>query len=167
MQHGWWAPGRSRLGRPGASLLPVLLLGAALAACGGERHGPAAARHRLPLGSDTLDLGADVTVHEVRLGGEPSGPGIHPDTVTARPGDVLRFVAADARGYAIAFGDTSLPAAARAFLERTRQLRGPPLITTGASWVVTLKDAPAGAYPFRSLTRDAAGLVLVQPAPAR
>ncbi len=152
--------------RPGAFLLAVLLA-AAPAACG-ERHGAAAARHRLPLGADTIDLGSDVTVHEVRLGGEPAGAGIHPDTLTARVGDVLRFVAADARGYAVTFGDSTLPPAARDFLERTRQLRGPPLISTGASWVVSLKDAPPGRYPFHSLTRDAAGVVrVVQPAPAR
>ena len=159
------APGRHSTGRPGAFLLPVLLV-SLLAACGGE-HGRAAARHRLPLGADTIDLGADVTLHEVRLGGTATGGAIYPETVTARVGDVLRFVAADARGYAIAFGDGTLPPAARAFLERTRQLRGPPLISTGASWVVSLKDAPAGRYPFRSLTRAAGGLVVVQSAPAR
>lgn len=159
------APGRSLAGRPGAFLLP-LLVAAALAACGRERHG-AATRHRLPLGADTIDLGADVTVHEVRLGGDVAGPAIHPESISARVGDVVRFVAADARGYAVAFGDSTLPAAARQFLERTRQLRGPPLISTGASWVVSLKDAPPGRYPFRSLTRDAAGLVVVQPGPGK
>ncbi len=159
------APGRSTVGRPGAFLLPLLCL-LALAGCR-EQRSAAAARHRLPLGRDTIDLGAGVTVHEVRLGGEPAGPGIHPDSVSARTGDVLRFVAADARGYAIAFGDSTLPAPARDFLERTRQLRGPPLITTGASWVVTLKDAPAGRYPFRSLTRAAGGVLVVQPGPGK
>ncbi len=159
------APGRSFAGRPGAFLLPLLLLIATTAGCG-ERRNATAARHRLPLGADTIDLGADVTVHEVRLGGDVAGPAIHPDSVRARVGDVLRFVAADARGYAVAFGDSTLPPAARQFLERTRQLRGPPLITTGASWVVSLKDAPPGRYPFRSLTRDASGLVVVEAAPA-
>ncbi len=166
--HRWdRAPGRRRLGRPGAFPLPLLLVFlAALAGCS-ERRGPANAKHRLPLGADTIDLGADVTVHDVRLGGAPTGAGIRPETVNARVGDVLRFVAADARGYAISFEDSTLPPMARQFLERTRQLRGPPLISAGASWVVSLKGAPAGRYPFHSLTREAAGMVLVRPAPVR
>ena len=160
------APGCPSTGRPGAFLFSVLVA-AALAACGGDRRGNAAATHRLPLGADTIELGAGVTVHDVRLGGDAAGAGIHPETVTARVGDILRFVAADARGYAVSFGDSTLAPVTRAFLERTHQLRGPPLITTGATWVISLEGAPAGRYPFRSLTRDAAGLLVVQPIPGR
>ena len=165
MQRGSLAPGRPVTGRPGALLLPLLLV-AALAACGGERRHAASDRHRLPLGGDTIELGPDVTVHTVRLGGAAAGPALYPETVRARVGDVVRFVATDARGYAVSFEDSTLAPAARRFLESSRQLRGPPLITTGAAWVVSLKGAPAGRYRFRSLTRDASGLLVVQPAPA-
>ncbi len=163
----WWypAPGRPRLGRPGAALLCLAL--AVLAACNGDRRNTTASKHRLPLGKDTLDLGADVTVHDVRLGGGGAGTSIQPDTVRVLSGDVVRFVAADARGNAVAFEDTALSPAARQFLVSSRQLRGPPLISTGASWVVSLKNAPSGTYPFRSLTRDARGVVVVQARPAR
>jgi hypothetical protein len=33
--------------------------------------------------------------------------------------------------------------------------------------VVSLKDAPAGQYPFRSLTGDAAGVVIVRARPPK
>jgi plastocyanin len=124
-------------------------------------------KHRLPLDGDTVDLGSDVTVHDVRLGGAGAGAAIRPTALTVRSGDVIRFVAADARGHAVAFVDSTLAPDVHGFLERTHQLRGPPLISTGASWVVSLKGAPAGRYPFRALTQDAAGVVVVQPAPAR
>jgi len=164
----WWcpAPGRPRVGRPGAFLF-WLACASVLVACGGEGHGTAASRHRLPLGRDTLDLGADVTVHEVRLGGTGAGTSIQPETVRAVTGDVVRFVAADSRGNAVAFQDSGLAPPARQFLVSSRQLRGPPLVSTGASWVVSLKNAPSGAYPFRSLTRGARGVLLVAPGPAK
>ncbi len=165
---GWTpAPGRPDWGRPGVLLLSVLLLCALAAACGRDRRAAGAGKHRLPLDGDTLDLGSEVTVHDVRLGGAGASAAIRPAALTVRSGDVIRFVAADARGHAVVFGDSTLAPDVRSFLERTRQLQGPPLVSTGASWVVSLKGAPAGRYPFRSLTQDAAGVVVVQPAPAR
>lgn len=166
MSRWWSAPGRPLSGRTGAFFCLPLVLACGLAACGGDRPSASAMNHRLPLGKDTIDLGRDVSVVEIRLGGAGATGRIWPDTVRARVGDVVRFLAIDARGHAVAFEDSALSADGRAFLQRTRQLRGPPLISTGASWVVSLKDAPAGRYPFHSLTRDAAGLLLVEPRPA-
>ncbi len=158
------APGRPRGGRSGACFCWLILL-ALLAACGGERGSRADQRHRLPLGKDTLDLGAAVNVVDVRLGGPDTSGAIHPGAVRARVGDVVRFVAADARGNAVAFDEGALAPDARAFLARTRQLRGPPLISVGASWVVSLQGAPPGRYPFHSLTRGSAGVLVVEPRP--
>ena len=50
---------------------------------------------------------------------------------------------------------------ARAFLEKTGQLRSPPLVTNGASWVITLKDAPLGTYVFRCLNHHDTGQLTV------
>ena len=62
-----------------------------------------------------------------------------------------------AGGYAIAAG----LAPALAFLESSGQLRGPPLLTEDASWIVSLEGAPPGDYPFRCLTHGAAGSLTV------
>jgi len=160
------APGRPRSGRSGACFCSLALL-ALLVACGGERRAADGDRHRLPLGKDTLDLGTAVNVVNVRLGGPDTSAAVHPRTVHARVGDVVRFVAADARGNAVAFEDGALAPDARAFLVRTRQLRGPPLISVGASWVVSLEGAPPGRYPFHSLTRASAGVLVVEPKPSQ
>lgn len=107
-------------------------------------------------------MGSGVAVLDVRLRQTPAGGAVEPDTVRAHPGDVVRFIAADARGYAVAFDTAGLAPDAREFLERTGQLRGPPLVSAGAVWVVSLEGAPSGTYAFRSLTADAQGLLLVQ-----
>lgn len=159
------APGRPVAGRPGALLCALLVLLAA--ACGGDRRSGAEARHRLPLGRDTIDLGREVAVHDVRLSSAGAITGITPATVNAYTGDVLRFVAADSRGHAVGFDEASLAPDVRAFLAGSRQLRGPPLISTGASWVVSLKGAPAGNYPFHSLTGGAGGLLIVRARPGK
>ncbi len=164
MKRSGQAPGRPWAGRSGACLFPLLLVGL-LAGCSRERHTAGSDRHRLPLGQDTVDLGAAVNVVDVRLGGPDASPAINPRTVRARAGDVVRFIAADARGNAIAVQDSALSGDARAFLQRTRQLRGPPRVSVGASWVVSRAGAPPGRYPFRSLTRASEGVLVVEPRP--
>lgn len=101
---------------------------------------------------------------EVRLGGPDSAAQVHPESIVARPGDVIRFVAVDARTHAIAFEASALAPAARAFLRRTDQMRGPPLISVGAAWVVSLEGAPGGRYPFICLGDSCRGVVTVSPA---
>jgi hypothetical protein len=145
-------------------LLFVVLAGAACDRA--TRSADRRSSHTLPLGKDTLRLGADVAVLDVRLRQAPASGAVEPDTVRARPGDVVRFIATDPRGYAVAFDTAGLAPDAREFLERTGQLRGPPLVTAGAAWVVSLKGAPPGTYAFHSLTADAHGLLVVQAASA-
>lgn len=115
----------------------------------------------LELGEDTIRLAPGATLHQVMLHADPGGAEMRPETVRARAGDVVRFTAADAQPHAVVFDAGRLAPPLRAFLERTGQLRGPPLISAGAAWVVSLDDAPAGAYPFACLTHGALGLLLV------
>jgi plastocyanin len=154
------APGRPWIGRPGVVLVAVLLLSAGAACERGER-----ARVReaevLVLEEDTVRLAPGAAIVETRIRSSHAGSTFEPDTIRARPGDVVRFVAADARNYAIAFDAGSLAPEARAYLERTGQLRGPPLLTPGATWIVSLEGAPPGLYPFACLAHGARGLLIV------
>jgi plastocyanin len=114
----------------------------------------------LELAHDTIRLEAGVRLVEVGVRRQQDGE-FDPPAVAARVGDYVRFTAQDRAGHAIAFQGARLDAAAREFLERTGQLRGPPLITSDASWVITLEDAPAGEYPFHCTTHNVAGRLSV------
>lgn len=147
------APGRPLAGRPGALLLLAVAFGWACEGIGTGRQ--------LELDGETVELPLGADVHDVRFRVERGDVRVQPDTVRAEEGDVIRFIAGDGRGYAVMFDPTPLSGPARRFLERTGQLRGPPLIQKDASWIVDLTDAPAGAYPFTCLGRNARGTLLV------
>lgn len=114
----------------------------------------------LELDADTIRLGQHVAVADVLLR-TGAAEAIDPDTVRIRVGDVVRFTAADARSHIVAFDRGSLAPAAVEHLERTGQLRSPPLLTTGARWIVSFEGAPPGAYTFIESSRGARGVVLV------
>ncbi|HEX7119218.1 MAG TPA: hypothetical protein VF212_10545 [Longimicrobiales bacterium] len=154
------ASGRSRIGRP--EVVFALCLGLAAPACDAPALGERPAV--LELDSDTVRLEAGVTVADVvlRSGGADA---VHPDTIRIRVGDVVQFTAADARSHAVEFDRERLTPDAAAFLERTTQLRSPPLLTRGARWIVSFDGAPPGAYPFTDIATGAGGLVTVARAP--
>lgn len=154
-----FAPGRSRFGRPGV----FLALAFALAACEGAGIGgedPPV----LELGDETVQLEEGTALVDFRLAATGRNAGITPDTAGARPGDVVRFTAGDETTHAVAFDEAALSSEARAFLERTGQLRGPPLVDKGTSWVVSLEGAPPGEYPFVCLAHQTRGRLRVRPA---
>ena len=145
------APAR-RLARAGALLL------LALTACDG---GDADAGPRvLELTHDTIQLPDTVRLIDVKVRREASGD-FDPASIQAKQSDVVRFTAGDRAGHAIAFDGTTLTPEVREYLERTGQLRGPPLIAADAAWVISLEGAPAGQYPFRCVTHDHAGTLTV------
>jgi plastocyanin len=114
----------------------------------------------LELAHDTIHLPAGVSLKQIDVARREGGE-FEPAVVQAQPGDVVRFTARDRGSHAIVFDGAALDSAARVWLEHTGQLRGPPLITTGSSWVITLDGAPAGEYLFRCTTHDAAGRLQV------
>jgi plastocyanin len=133
-----------------------------LATAGCERIAPGGddGPRVLELAHDTIRLEAGVRLVEVGVRRQQDGE-FDPAAVEARVGDYVRFTAQDRAGHAIAFQGAGLNAATREFLERTGQLRGPPLITNDASWVITLEGAPAGDYPFHCTTHNVAGRLSV------
>jgi plastocyanin len=117
----------------------------------------------LELEDDTIRLAAGVRLYEVRLRTREGRATIEPARLSARPGDVVRFVATDALGYAIHFERDRLAADAAAFLDATQQQSSAPLLNAGAAWVVDLADAPAGEYPFMLSGHAQRGVLVVEP----
>lgn len=140
--------------KSGAVLFAALLL--TFAACDAPTGGT-----ELELDERTIQLDPGTEVHEVLLRVEDGRAALAPDTVRARPGDVIRFVATGAGGHAVVFDRGRLAPDVRAYLERTDQLRGPPLVHEGAGWIVSLEAAPAGRYPFICLPHHTRGLLRV------
>lgn len=141
-----------------------VLLGVALLAVACDRVEPA---ETLRLDTTEVTLAPGVAVHAVWIGGAGAVDSIRPARVDATVDDVLRFVAADHRTHALMFRPESLSTGALEFLERTAQLRGPPLVSEGTSWVVSLEGAPPGRYPFFCRTHDAEAVIMVDSTRAR
>lgn len=114
----------------------------------------------LELANDTIQLADGVTLVDVIVRRSAEGD-FDPAAAEASQGDVVRFVADDNGGHAIVFESTALGPEGRDYLERTGQMRSPPLITSGSSWVITLDGAPAGDYPFRCTTHGESGRLSV------
>lgn len=146
------APGRP-WGRSGALLLALVVVPLALPGC--EAVGGGAT-----IELDSAQLSIPGTAHEVRITGAGALDSIAPSTIEAEPGDAVRFIS-DRRPHALTFTERSLAPPVREFLEETGQLRGPPLVNEGASWVVLLENAPPGRYPFHCRSHDASGEVVV------
>jgi plastocyanin len=151
------APGLRQGAGPGALLWALALL-VPLGGC----ETPPALRPppELELEGRSVTLAPGTEILEVRLHATATRQ-IDPDSVSGRPGDVVRFVAADALTHVVAFDEASLGPEQRAFLATKQQQRSPPLLSAGSTWVVSLEDAPAGSYPFVCLTHGGKGTLFV------
>jgi plastocyanin len=146
-------PGRARA-RSGvlACVLAALSLGGCEAVGGGAT---------IELDTASVQLERGSRVHEISVRGVADTDTISPAAVRADPGDAVRFTIGDHRTHAMAFDPGRLAPPIREYLERTNQLRGPPLVNRGAAWVVVLEDAPPGRYPFFCRIHDAHGTLQV------
>ena len=113
----------------------------------------------LELAGDTIDVPDGVDLYDIKIATDAQSRDFEPDNLSASPGDYVRFTTADSRTHAIVFevaaGDT------RTFLESTGQLRSPPLVNKGASWVIALDKAPVGTYVFKCLMHNHSGQLTV------
>jgi plastocyanin len=134
--------------------LSLLALGACDSAGGG-----AGATIQLDTAEVQLERGA--RVHEVRISGLADTDTLAPAAVRADPGDAVRFAIDDHRTHAMGFDAERLAPPMRDYLERTNQLRGPPLVNRGSAWVVVLDGAPPGRYPFLCRSHGAHGVLHV------
>jgi plastocyanin len=137
----------------------VFICSAAIAAC---ENAPLVGERKdrtLELAGDTIDVPAGVELIDVTVHTTAQSKDFEPASVPAAPGDYVRFTTSDSRTHAIVF--EGLSAEVKSFLEQSGQLRSPPLVTSGASWVVALENAPAGAYRFRCLMHNDVGQITV------
>ena len=135
-----------------------------LAASGCGDGGPGGSRDRGPrvleLNADTVRLPDSVRVATVRID-RTKRDEFEPGTTTIRVSDVVRFISSDAGSHAIAFDGDAMSPDTREFLERTGQLRSPPLLTAESRWVMSFEGAPPGEYPFRCPTHGVRGSITV------
>jgi plastocyanin len=135
-----------------ARVLVALSLGACEAVGGGAT---------IHLDTAEIQLERGSHLHEVRISGVADTDTVAPATLRADPGDVIRFTTDDHRTHAIGFDPDRLTPSIREYLERTNQLRGPPLVNRGSAWVVVLEAAPPGRYPFLCRFHEARGMLQV------
>ena len=156
------AKGRGRLhGRgPGffLALFPLVL------AMGGCRQDGTPSRDVVLLETGEVQLPQGSRRHDVRLHGVGAEGEMTPATVEARVGDAVAFNAGDAITHSVVFLADRLDSAQVAFLESDGQLRGPPLLSEDASWIVTFEDAPPGDYPFACALHGGTGTIRLAPA---
>jgi plastocyanin len=154
------APARPLLRLAGAFTCVVVL--GLTAGC--DRSGSSRADEKGPrvleLSGDTLKVPDSVRVATVRIDRTKLAE-LEPAQSTVRTGDLLRFIAQDAGAHAIAFDGDDMSDEARVFMERTGQLRSPPFMAEGSTWVVSFKDAPTGSYPYRCPTHGIQGVITV------
>lgn len=145
--------------RSGVSFSLLLLASLAASVGGCDALGGGAT---IQLDSTEVQLAPGSRALEVRVTGAGAVDSIAPAALEAAPGDAVRFIVEDHRTHALAFDPGGLEPDLLAFLERTGQLRGPPLVNEGSEWVVILDGAPPGRYPFRCRSHDATGVLVVR-----
>jgi plastocyanin len=137
----------------------VFALALALAGCQTDKADARGPRV-LELNADTVQVPDSVRVATIRIN-RVTAAELAPAAVSLRAGDLLRFIAEDGAAHAIAFDGGAMSAEARSFLEHSGQMRSPPFVEAGATWVVSFKGAPPGVYRFRCPTHHVQGTVTV------
>jgi plastocyanin len=141
------------------SLGIALLTGVAvLAACGGGETPdgasttPAVTPAESTSGPVTLSP-ITGTVHVVNMVGDGAGYRYEPSTITAKPGDGIRFVMVNFGPHNVAFDPAQIPAGQKEQLwanmgENAMDGSSPMMLVDGAEWTLSLGNLEAGTYPF-------------------
>lgn len=140
---------------------PLLVL-VLMAAAGCLREPPPPTDPEL---AEALGMPSGTPIHRVTLSGRSEHTRVLPTFLRVRAGDLVQFVAADRRVYAVRFDLDALAPESLDFLRFTGQEGSPPLSAEGARFVVSLEGAPEGPYPFKVEGYGSAveGTILVEP----
>lgn len=135
-------------GLSGRGILALVFVLVLLVGCGGDDREEAVDPHRDL--RERLGLDDDRDIHRVTLGGRGAEEHVAPAHLRVGARAIVEFLTVDGRVHTVSFPEDSLPLDAALFLERTSQLRSPPLVDRGSRFVLTLEGAPSGRYVFRS-----------------
>ena len=149
--------GSLRAGRPGSRFRYGVLVALA-SACSNDGAPP---RDVVQLETGEVQLPEGAQRHDIRLEGVDAQNEVQPPTVQANPGDAVAFTAADAITHSVVFLADQLDSAQIAFMEDRGQMRGPPLLSEDATWIVSMEGAPAGDYRFACALHGGRGVVRV------
>lgn len=146
--------------------LLLALVAGALAGCGEASEPPLPPD---PILRDSLGVTSSGQVVEVSLRQGRGGETMEPDTLRVGSSRFAAFRSDDHWPRTVRFLLDRVAPEGRAFLREADALESPPLVHAGARWVVEVKDAPPGAYPFIVMgpRRPGHGVLLVEPAPVR
>jgi plastocyanin len=98
----------------------------------------------------SLGLDPGARLHRVSLGGRGAEEHAVPTVIHASPGDAVEFVTVDHRVHTVIFMLDSVAPVVRMFLEDSGQESSPLLVDRGNRFLLNLRDAPSGVYPFVS-----------------
>lgn len=145
------------------ALLVCALLAGALACSEPEPPDPEEVALREALGID-----GRIPLFRVFLESGSEGEVVTPLRVEVVPGSIVVVETVDWGVHTFGFEEAGLSPEARAFLNRTHQVAGPPLVSRGSRLVLSFEGAPLGSYPYvaQGETGEARGLMIVaDPAP--
>jgi plastocyanin len=135
----------------------TLVAGAALVlgACGGEKK--AEQQPATPAGQEAAPAAAPAAtgaVHEVQMEFDGKKAWYDPDTLTIKPGDVVKWIVKSGPPHNVTFDPKAgLPSGADSWLQGAMKetigpLSGPLKVTMGDSYEINFTGAPAGVYHY-------------------
>lgn len=137
-----------------ALLSGVVLLGA----CGGGESQPAtdstaaAAPATPPAGGTASFAPITGTTHVVRMVGDATGYRYEPATITAKPGDGIKFIMVTGGPHNVAFDPATIPADQKdqlwANMPNATDGNSAMFINPNEEWTLSLGNLKPGTYPF-------------------
>ena len=134
-------PAGRRTGKLIGALVCLTLVG-----CGIEQKAPQVLEEADP----DPRSGIAAAAQTVQLSGGRDVEHVVPPHINIETGEWVQFVTLDHRVHTLAFVPDSLSLEALAYLSRTDQMEGPPLLARGSRFLVDFRDAPVGRYVFSS-----------------
>jgi len=104
------------------------------------------------------------TVHEIKMIGDAKGYRFEPATVTAKPGDGVKFTVVSGGPHNVAFDPATIPAESKAQLDanmgpdKMGELSSALKMNPGESVTVSLGNIKPGNYPFHCTPHLALGM---------